>query len=124
MGVLPKATTADSQLMLELFASRQVDQSERGAFGQISRVRAGVEEICRHCDGSFACILMIPGFGLVAFRDPHGIKPLVVGEKKSAKGGKDVMVASETRALHKLGFSSVRDIRPGMVPLRPEVVLC
>ena len=55
---------------------------------------------------------MIPGYGIFGFRDPHGIRPLILGEKTTAKGT-SFMVASESVALTALGYKITRDVEPG-----------
>ena len=65
--------------------------------------------------GSFACVLMIAGLGLLGFRDSHGIKPLVYGERHNLDGSIDYMFSSESVALDKLDFKKIRDVEPGEV---------
>ncbi|MDT7835592.1 amidophosphoribosyltransferase [Aquabacterium sp. OR-4] len=76
----------------------------------IFRAVAGVHKRIR---GSYAVIALIAGHGLLAFRDPYGIRPLVYGEIRRPDGGAEVMVASETVALEGTGHQVVRDVAPG-----------
>src|SRR5205823_2569553 len=62
--------------------------------------------------GSYAVVALIAGYGLLAFRDPFGIRPLCFGEGTTAEG-RDVMVASESVALEGTGHKLVRDVAPG-----------
>lgn len=62
--------------------------------------------------GAYACIAMIIGHGMVAFRDPFGIRPLVLG-KRIVEGKTEYMFASESVALDIVGFEFVRDVNPG-----------
>ncbi len=71
-----------------------------------------VEAVHRRCRGGYAVVAMIVGFGIVAFRDPNGIRPLVLGQRETERG-EDYMVASESVALDVLQFSRVRDLKPG-----------
>ncbi|MEM1304589.1 MAG: amidophosphoribosyltransferase, partial [Planctomycetota bacterium] len=71
-----------------------------------------VSAVHRRCRGAYAAVAMINGHGLVAFRDPHGIRPLIYGERRSADGV-EAMAASESVALDSLGYKPVRDVAPG-----------
>lgn len=110
-------TSSDSEILLNIFAHEL-----RAAVGE-SSLRAAPEDlftavsgVIRRCKGAYAVVAMIVGVGIVAFRDPCGIRPLVYGTKKSASGT-SYMVASESVALDVLGYERVRDIAPGEVML-------
>lgn len=65
-------------------------------------------------EGAYSCICLVMGVGLVAFRDPHGIRPLVLGKRPSSQGsGHEWCVASEDCAFGPIGFERVRDVDPG-----------
>ncbi|BBI74001.2 hypothetical protein HAALTHF_34550n [Vreelandella aquamarina] len=66
----------------------------------------------RRCKGGYAAVAIINGFGMVAFRDPHGIRPVVFGTRQDADG-QEVMIASESVALDVGGFELERDLGPG-----------
>ena len=66
----------------------------------------------RRCKGGYAVVSVVLGLGLVAFRDPHGIRPLVLGRRETAEGT-EYAVASESVALDILGFERLRDVEPG-----------
>ena len=101
-------TESDSEVLLIVFAhelDRQRALTPEAAF-------AAIEGVHRRCIGGYAVVATVLGLGLVAFRDPHGIRPLVLGKRRS--GGQDeYAIASESVALDLLGFERVRDVRPG-----------
>lgn len=69
--------------------------------------------------GAYSCICLVRGVGLVAFRDPNGIRPLVLGAR-SAPGGDEYAVASEDCAFGPIGFRRVRDVAPGEMVIITE----
>ena len=104
------ATNSDSEVLLNVFAHEL--QTRLNGRPTAENVFDAVEAVHRRCSGGYAVVAMIIGFGIVAFRDPHGIRPLVLGERKG-DGSSDYMVASESVALDALQFKRVRDLRPG-----------
>src|SRR5258708_16275551 len=67
--------------------------------------------VYRRCRGGYAVVAMVIGHGILGFRDPNGIRPLVMG-KRDTKKGTEWMLASESGALDMLGFHMVRDLPP------------
>ena len=67
----------------------------------------------RDSKGSYAVVCMISGHGLVAFRDPHGLRPLCIGTNTAEDGTTEYMVASESVALEGSEFKLLRDVEPG-----------
>lgn len=64
--------------------------------------------------GAYSCICLVKGVGLVAFRDPHGIRPLVLGRRPGLDGkGTEWAIASEDCAFGPIAFERVRDVQPG-----------
>ena len=104
------STGSDSEVLLNVFAHElQKCANGRPAPEQIFEA---VEAVHRRCSGGYAVVAMIIGHGIVAFRDPNGIRPLVMGERET-EAGTEYMVASESVALNVLQFGNVRDIQPG-----------
>jgi amidophosphoribosyltransferase len=103
-------TDSDSEILLNVFAHelQQLGKLRIDA----NDVFQAVSAVHQRCRGAYAVVLMIAGFGVLAFRDPHGIRPIVFGERKHAQGS-DFMVASESVALDVLDFELIRDIEPG-----------
>jgi len=104
------STGSDSEVLLNVFAHElQNKANDRPVPVQIFDA---VDAVHRRCRGGYAVIAMVIGHGIVAFRDPNGIRPLVIGEKETGAGS-EYMVASESVALNVLQFGKMRDIRPG-----------
>ncbi len=104
-------TESDSEVLLNVFA-HELQQAVSGLTLDPDAVFAAVSVLQRRAKGAYACVTMIPGFGVIGFRDPYGIRPLVLGERDEGSG-KDYILASESVALEGLGFRLVRDIAPG-----------
>ncbi|HKU87248.1 MAG TPA: amidophosphoribosyltransferase [Casimicrobiaceae bacterium] len=104
-------TNSDSEVLLNVLALEleRAAQHHRLDPEAIFRAVAGVH---RRCRGAYAVVAMIAGYGMLAFRDPFGIRPLIVGVNR-APGGPEYLVASESVALEPLGFSVLRDVQPG-----------
>ena len=103
-------TTSDSEVLLNVLAHELRAAGDlRLSPDEIFRAVAGVH---RRCQGAYAVVSMIVGFGLLAFRDPNGIRPIVYG-KRETDNGPEFMVASESVALDVLGFEMIADIAPG-----------
>lgn len=110
-------TSSDSELLLNMLAveltKRARDLIIDGAphlnvehvFDAVSKVHAQVK-------GAYACVSVLAGYGLLAFRDPHGIRPLIFG-KRVVEGHEEYIVASESVAITALGFEVIRDVLPG-----------
>jgi amidophosphoribosyltransferase len=103
-------TDSDSEILLNVFAHELAKQESLQL--RAEDVFAAVRGVHKRCKGAYAVVAMLTGRGIVAFRDPNGIRPLVYGVRES-KQGMEYMVASESVALDLLGFSLVRDIAPG-----------
>jgi len=104
-------TNSDSELLLNVLAHELAAQA-RGAELDVEGIFAAVAAVHRRCRGAYAVIAMIAGYGLLAFRDPNGVRPLVYGSHMT-DDGPEFLVASESVALDTLGFSLVRDVAAG-----------
>jgi amidophosphoribosyltransferase len=103
-------TDSDSEVLLNVFAHELQRQGKlRIDEKDIFKAVAGLH---RRCRGAYAAVAMITGYGIVGFRDPHGVRPIVFGRRESDQG-MEYMIASESVALDALGFSLIRDIAPG-----------
>jgi amidophosphoribosyltransferase len=103
-------TSSDSEVLLNVLAS---ELSRAGTpRASASDIFSAVTAVYRRARGGFSVVAMIVGHGLLGFRDPHGIRPLVLGKRESAQGA-EYMLASESVALDMLGFTLVRDVGPG-----------
>jgi len=105
-------TRSDSEILLNVLAHElsEVDHLKLSAEDVFAAVR-GVHKRCR---GAYGVVTMICGVGMLAFRDPNGIRPLVYGVKEG-ENGRQYMIASESVALDVLGYELVRDVKPGEV---------
>nr|VFJ60082.1 MAG: amidophosphoribosyltransferase [Candidatus Kentron sp. DK]VFJ65048.1 MAG: amidophosphoribosyltransferase [Candidatus Kentron sp. DK] len=103
-------TESDSEVLLNVFAQELLKLGklvihQNDIFAAVSRVH-------ERCVGGYAVIAMIMGYGLVAFRDPFGIRPIGLGRRETPNGP-EYLFASESVAMDALGFEFVRDIAPG-----------
>lgn len=103
-------TDSDSEVLLNAFAHEL--QSLGKLQLSVDDVFQAVSGVHRRCRGAYAVVIMIAGFGILGFRDPNGIRPIVFGERKSEQGS-EFMIASESVALDVLGFELIRDLEPG-----------
>jgi len=104
-------TNSDSEVLLNVLALEleRAAQHHRLDPDAIFKAVAGVHKRCR---GAYAVVAMIAGYGLLAFRDPYGIRPLIIGRNEQM-GGTEYIVASESVAIEPLGFHVLRDVAPG-----------
>jgi amidophosphoribosyltransferase len=103
-------TDSDSEVLLNVFAHElqalnKLNPNEQDVFDAVSAVH-------RRCKGAYAVVVMISGYGILGFRDPHGIRPIMIGERDTP-AGKEYILASESVAITSLGFRVIRDLAPG-----------
>ncbi|MBI2380145.1 MAG: amidophosphoribosyltransferase [Gammaproteobacteria bacterium] len=103
-------TNSDSEVLLNILAHELAEA--RTAHLTPEDIFKAVGTLHRRCKGAYAAIALIVGHGMLALRDPHGIRPLVYG-KRETEEGTEYMIASESVALDVLGFDLVRDVLPG-----------
>lgn len=104
-------TSSDSEVLLNVLA-HELQRSTRNHQIDPSAIFTAVSGVHRRCQGAYAVVAMIAGYGLLAFRDPYGIRPLVFGYMDT-EAGREYLIASESVALDTLGFTLIRDVAPG-----------
>jgi len=104
-------TNSDSEVLLNVLA-HEIQQATLGYSLDPAALFKAVASLHRRVRGSYAVVAQIAGFGLLAFRDPYGIRPLCLGVNET-DAGTEYLVASESVALEGLGFRFVRDVTPG-----------
>lgn len=103
-------TTSDSEVLLNVLA-HEIDMVKGNV--TVEDVFRAITNVHRTIRGAYAVVAMIIGHGLVAFRDPNGIRPLCLGKRETQDGRIEYMVASESVALDAVGFDFMRDVAPG-----------
>jgi len=103
-------TDSDSEVLLNVFAHELQVQGQ--LIPQAADIFAAVSGVHRRCLGGYAAIALLVNYGIVGFRDPWGIRPLVLGRRET-ETGIDYMLASESVALDVLGFELIDDVAPG-----------
>jgi len=106
-------TDSDSELLLNLFADSLVKANTAENVTMVEAIFTAMTSVMSQCTGGYAGTYFINGIGLVGFRDPHGIRPMVVGSRPSSNGKTDYVMSSESVAVDTLGFKLDRDISPG-----------
>lgn len=109
-------TDSDSELLLNVFAKELTTHEKQPQDVTPEDVFGAVGGVISRCDGGYAVVAMINGIGIVGFRDPHGIRPLVFGARDKSKTmvpTKDYVMSSESVVMDMLGFDLLRDVAPG-----------
>ncbi|KAA9134605.1 amidophosphoribosyltransferase [Microbacterium caowuchunii] len=105
-------TSSDTELLVNVLAN-ELQHVISGPELDADQVFQSVIRVHERVEGSYAAIALIAGYGLLAFRDPFGIRPLILGRRVDANGTEEWIVASESLVLENGGFQVVRDVHPG-----------
>jgi len=117
-------TSSDSEILLNVLA-HEIYSALGSEKYQLSNnhIFEAVRGVFRRCRGGYAVVAFVVGVGIIAFRDKHGIRPLIYGYRDT-EAGKEYMVASESVALDSQGFKIISDVKPGeaiILPVTGEV---
>ncbi|MBO9357157.1 amidophosphoribosyltransferase [Bordetella petrii] len=104
-------TNSDSEVLLNVLA-HELQSAANGVSLDDDTIFRAVAAVHKRVRGAYAVVAQISGYGLLAFRDPHGIRPLCIGRQETDEGV-EWMAASESVALEGSGFAFVRDVEPG-----------
>ena len=104
-------TDSDSEVLLNVLAHEM--QNLGKTHPKPDDIFEAVTSVYGRIEGAYGVVALITGHGLLAFRDPNGIRPLIFGQRLADNGGTEYMVASESVALTGSGFTIIRDVRPG-----------
>jgi len=105
-------TTSDTEMLVNVLAS-ELQSAESGTSFTADTAFDAVSALHRRVEGSYAAIAVIAGQGVLAFRDPFGIRPLILGRRQAGLVGDEWIVASESLVLEASGYEIVRDVEPG-----------
>ncbi|CAB1103789.1 unnamed protein product [Ectocarpus sp. CCAP 1310/34] len=109
-------TDSDSELLINVFAKELTNRDKQPQDVTPEDIFDAVGGVISRCEGGYAVVVMINGIGIVGFRDPNGIRPLVFGTREKIKAGgttKDYVISSESVVMDMLGFKLNRDVAPG-----------
>ncbi len=103
-------TDSDSEVLLNVFAD---ELQKMGKFRiNADDIFTAMKGLFQRCRGGYASVAMINGVGIVGFRDPNGIRPIVFGKRETDRGT-EYIFSSESVAIDSLGFETIRDVKPG-----------
>ncbi|MCU1580099.1 MAG: amidophosphoribosyltransferase [Rhodoglobus sp.] len=105
-------TSSDTELLVNVLAN-ELQEQVSGTDLDPEQVFKAIARVHERVEGSYAAIALIAGHGLLAFRDPFGIRPLVLGKRQAGFTGDEWIVASESLVLESAGYEFVRDVAPG-----------
>jgi amidophosphoribosyltransferase len=104
-------THSDSEILLNILAIELANFPDYPL--SAANIFSAIAAVHKVIHGAYACVAMIIGHGLIAFRDPNGIRPLVLGKRETVDHRTEYMFASESVALDSLDYTFVRDVEPG-----------
>ena len=105
-------TDSDSEVLLNIFAHELQTIGKQRSQLDAEDIFKAIGQLHKRCRGGYAVVAMITGVGIIGIRDPYAIRPIVFGVRTTDMG-QEYMIASESVALHALGFELIRDIEPG-----------
>ncbi|KAF7975838.1 hypothetical protein HWV62_8401 [Athelia sp. TMB] len=103
-------TSSDSELLLNIFADN-LQQTGKFRINE-EDIFTAIGGLMKQCKGAYACVAMLAGFGIIAFRDPNGIRPVGMAVRKSGTGH-DYLFSSESVVADASGFGDWEDVKPG-----------
>ena len=103
-------TDSDSELLLNIFAASLQNTGKVRVNSE--DIFKSLEDVYDKVEGAYACVAMLAGFGIIGFRDPYGIRPILLGQR-NVNGKEDYMIASESVVLECLEFKNLRNLKPG-----------
>ncbi len=106
-------TRSDSELLLYLFTHALLEEQKNTTKPFVEILKKAMSVIFDKVVGAYSVVVDMLGRGLCAFRDPHGIRPLVIGVRTNDNGNDDYIFASETTMFYQLGFELLDDVKPG-----------
>jgi amidophosphoribosyltransferase len=104
-------TNSDSEILANVIANEILNL--RKTTLKPADIFKALEQVYARCKGSYSVIMMIAGYGLVAFRDRNGIRPLILGKRQSGKLMPEYIIASESVAVDTMGYIVDSDVQPG-----------
>ena len=107
-------TSSDSELLLNIFADN-LQKTDKFRINE-EDIFTAIGGLMEQCKGAYACVAMLAGFGIIAFRDPNGIRPLGLASRKNSTG-LDYLFSSESVVADPSGFVNWEDVSPGMLIL-------
>lgn len=106
-------TTSDSEVLLNVLAFELLAEEQQKKHMEPQQIFNAMKRVFKRIEGGYAVVSMIANHGLLAFRDPNGIRPLVIGTRKKPGQKIEYIIASESVAIQTMGFELLRDVQPG-----------